>query len=120
MSSSSQGSQRLPTGNPTRRPTDDGRHAVATLPLAALHSAIDPVVGAVGGRSAIVAGRIVWPRGGGYPGRYGTGYAVEFSSDLMIWHEVPAQGVDDGEAGFGYDLTYAGPGGFVRLRVSGP
>jgi autotransporter-associated beta strand protein len=63
--------------------------------------------------------RISWPKGATYSGVYGIDYAVQTSSDLGTWTDVPVGQVTDGNI-----LEYTIPAGssakFARLKVAGP
>lgn len=63
--------------------------------------------------------KVSWPKGATYAGTYGTNYAVQTSTNLTDWTDVPV-----GEVTNGNPLEYTIPSGssarFVRLKVSGP
>lgn len=63
--------------------------------------------------------KIAWPKGTSYTGVYGTHYAVQTSTDLGIWSDVPADQVSDGST-LEFTLPNDSPAKFARLKVTGP
>jgi hypothetical protein len=62
-------------------------------------------------------GRVTWPMASIYSGVYGTDYAVQISTDLIAWSDVPQSGVTI-VSGVSISHTIAGQSlRFVRLVV---
>lgn len=71
---------------------------------------------------AVVAGKIVWPKGASYTGVYGIDYVVQTAPDLSTWTDVLDSDVnlDLITAPVSYTLPTGNTAIFSRLTVTGP
>ena len=63
--------------------------------------------------------KVSWTKGTNYAGVYGIDYAVQTSTNLSDWTDVPAGQVTDGST-LEYIIPLDSNARFTRLKVTGP